>query len=179
MASQPFKIGSTWYIVTGHDDKDDLQRCYAVRNISTKKIVAKLFPARGGAGLQRGAEAQAGTDYENSASPVTVSGTTAYLALSQTDTTAVNSVRWVTLNFADTYGPLRTYASERQVLMPGFWPTKISGVDSALFELAPMMFPSTPVATITAATGTFSNAVYGIKATYCVHRRRREHHALD
>lgn len=166
-ASHPFTVGSTVYIVTGHDDFDDAQRSYLVRNASTKLIVGRALYGRGGVALQQVPTGGAAIQFHTAA---TVSGNTVYLALQQTNFLNIvsnvpgSSGRLATLNFNETHGPLRSFVNGRQVLLPGGWGGRLSARDSSLTEVVPMISPSTPVATNGA--GALPAGTYGFIAVY-------------
>lgn len=162
-ASQPFKVSSTWYTVVGHDDFDDLQRSYLVVNAITGKIVARTLYDRGGNAMQTG---QFGTGIVQSHTAVTVSSNKAYLSLLQSDSPSFWTTRFITLDFAHTYGPLRSIVNDRQVILPGAWPQRLSAQDSAATEIVPMMYPSTPAAVVSVAASSLAAGTFGFKATY-------------
>jgi len=166
LACEPFKIGSTWYLITGYDDNNNLQRSYCLRTASDKAILARALYARAGNVFHRGT-----TSFNNMTaaySAVTVSGNTVYSCLIGND--GVNGeyhVRRVIWNLADSYGPLRSLDGGQNVLVPGGWPARLGDSESTIVDPAPMMYPrSHGTPTTVASAGATLNGTYGVAILY-------------
>ncbi len=169
-ASQPFKVGSAWYIVTGYDDLDNTQRAYHLRSIASNgnatTIVATAMYARGGKVFSRGTYAPLTTTaaITGNPTPVDVSGNHAYMLLQQTDGLELYSTRWVDWHFAETYGPLQPFLGSKHVLFPGGG--RVSAADASMTELVPAAFPPSPSLAVSAGATTLTTGTYSVCHTY-------------
>lgn len=177
VASDPFEMSGARYIVLGHDDLDNSQRAYDLYSITASKFVASHMYTRGALAF---AKPRVTTSDVNNVqghnTPISVSGSKAYCLLMQTNnlnnpgsaagsfSTELES-RLVTWDFGASYGPMVPFQSDRHVLFPGGWPSRLSVADAAIGELTPMCQPGTPALTASGG-GTLAAANWAVRNTY-------------
>jgi hypothetical protein len=163
VATDFFKVDTTWYVVTGLDDNNNLQRAYYLRTAGDFKIIARAMYGRAGNIFNRGTR----SNVVSTAAPVTVSGNTATVALIGNDgVDGVWHMRRLVWNLADSYGPLRAVNNGQMVTMPGGWPVRLGDRDTSLNDLTPPMFPRVITTTVAASPGATLNATYGVAVVY-------------
>ncbi len=182
VASQPFQVGSSWFVVTGHDDvvsgtglADNLQRSYCVRDASSlltnTNIMARCLYGIGGDAWQRG-NTSAAALYSNAFdtgfhTQVSVSGTTATLMLNGLIGTA-NSYDYAayrqTFAFGESLGSTLANVNQSETIFAGGWGKRLVS-EALLTDLVPMMFP-TRISAAVSAGGAISAGVYGIAVVY-------------
>ncbi len=172
ISTEPFKVGTTWYFITNHDDTGgalgNLERSYCLRLAATGQIVARALFGRGGNYHQKGDSSAAGY------SAVSVQGTKVYTALIGSDgIDGEFHTREVVWDLADAYGPMRAVQNDQIAIMPGGWPVRLGDTDSTLAEVIPMMWPRTFVLSAPAGTsGGLGAGTYGVQHLYVVRDAR-------
>lgn len=181
VASEPFQVSSSWYVITGHDDgaANNLQRAYYLRDASsltTANILARALYGLGGDVFQRGgvsASLFGGVGYDSSfATTVTVSGTTVTALLNGNVGGAADYGTYkTTWSFAPSLGSALPNVDEAETVIPGGWPKHIVA-EALLAEFGLPMFPRAVTVSLLSAGGTLTDGTYSATALYARPDRR-------
>jgi hypothetical protein len=175
-------VGSSWYVITGHDDVNsatsiatNLQRAYYVRDASSTSantnIVSRAMYGIAGDAWQRGnvsAAALYTLSYDTGfTTQVSVSSTTATAMLNGLIGT-INSYDYgayrQTFVFGESLGSALANVDQAETLFPGGWPKRLVG-EALLTDITPMMFPNRATASVSAG-GAITAGVYGLAIVY-------------
>lgn len=161
MASKPFKVGSTWYILTGFDDGvspttayRQAQQGYYLRNATTGAILAQVAPTEGAATHHIEATVTTGPIYTTTPRPI-VSGTKAYIPITVNNSNIAYCAGGVVeIDFAKEYG--KSCVAMGRTFSPG--PIPVAWASGVFHEVAPLLWP------YYATFNTVSTADYGVFA---------------